>query len=144
MVESRTFSLHFLKKVEISKKLSVIAQRPCRPVKTIPNPTPKATRFCANPCSTIPYGDPLWSSYPTCQFNKFCWSPHRATMCVLVSLPPSSALWRGTRIRPGEMLQCDLCGILLRIVDVLSIVPEPRCDVLSLNCHCARPCCASA
>jgi hypothetical protein len=63
---------------------------------------------------------------------------------VVLVLPSRSALRRRAWGRPVEMLQCHLCGILLGIVDMLSIVPESSRDVLALNGDRAGPRSASA
>lgn len=63
---------------------------------------------------------------------------------VDVALPARSTLGGGARGRAIEMLQGNLCSVLLRIVDMLSIVPKSGRDILSLHSDSARPCCSSA
>ncbi len=81
------------------------------------------------------------------QFAKFAEGSLVALMAVfdvMVASPSRSALrwraWAGS----CEMLQSNLCCILLRVVDMVSIIPESCRDVLSLNSDRTRPSCTSA
>lgn len=55
-------------------------------------------------------------------------------------LPPPPR--RGRR-RHGDEAQRDLCGVLLGVVEVLAIVPEPRLVDRAVDGHAARPGCAA-
>lgn len=107
----------------------------------------KDNSCCANPCCSISYGCPLQSLYPTlrlCELAARTRFPFSKRLDAMASSPPISRLGGGGRIGHGEMLQCDFCGILFRIVDVLAIVPESRRDVLALDCDCAGPSCPAS
>ena len=83
----------------------------------------------------------LYDPYPTCQFDKSAEVSVIRRGMFRSRLPSTSSLLRGARIRSNEMFQSYLCCIFFCIVDMLSVIPESRCDVLSLDCHRAGPCC---
>jgi hypothetical protein len=141
MSKSRLFRPIFPESRQITKKVS------CH------NPAPKPS--CEDhskpdaqshaPTNAVPYRMvTLYDPYPTCQFDKSAEVSVIRRYMFRCPLPPASTLVRGARIRSDKMLQSYLCCIFLRVVDVLSIIPESRRDVLSLDCHRAGPCCAAA
>lgn len=65
------------------------------------------------------------------------WGSHRR-------LPAPSAVGWGARVGACKVVECHLCGILLCIVEVLAIIPEPCCESPPLDRDTAGPSCAAA
>jgi len=128
---------------------TVELQRPCCPVKTHREtvrrlkycwPSPILVQAIAN--SKSPHYHLL--SYRLNRTLALGFFLRAASSCVRLGLPSASTLCRWSWARSAQGFEGHFCSILFGIVDILSIVPEPRGNILPLHSYCTRPCGSSA